>query len=107
MIAVALKVNEKALKGNFNCVMPTTPKDDLFDEYDQTRKDNFMNNLADFIADARKAIDEEKNQFRASRLWQKHLGNTYFPDGEDVNEDTTDASKLSQTIGSARPYYAG
>lgn len=97
---------EKTLKRDFKCVMPTTPKDDLFDEYTEAREENFMNNLADFIADARKAVDEEKNQLRASRLWQKHLGSTYFPDGEDVDEKATDASRMSQTIGTARPYYA-
>lgn len=98
---------EKALKKKFKCVMPTTPKDDLFDEYDDTREENFMNNLTSFIVDARKAVDDEKNQLAASRLWQKYLGSTYFPDGEDVNESATDASKLSQTIGTAKPYYAG
>ncbi len=97
---------EKELKKNFKCIMPTTPKDDLFEEYEQSRKDNFMNNLSAFISDARKAVDEEKNQLKASRLWQKHLGNVYFPDGEDVMESSTDASRLTQTIGTARPYYA-
>lgn len=96
---------EKELKKSFKCTMPTTPKDDLFEEYEQSRKDNFMNNLSVFISDARKAVDE-KNQLKASRLWQKHLGSIYFPDGEDVAESSADTARLTQTIGTARPYYA-
>ncbi|MCD4664442.1 MAG: hypothetical protein K8R68_04160 [Bacteroidales bacterium] len=69
----------------FKCFMPTTPKDDLFEDYDDTRKNNFLENLDDFIEDADKAI-EEKNQLKASKLWQKHLGDR-FPLGEDEDID--------------------
>jgi len=107
---VALKYTliemEKELKpaGKFKCLMPTTPKDNLFENYDESRKNNFMNNLASFVTDAKKAVDEEKNQLKASNLWKKHLGNR-FPDGEDSDEKTSNASLLSSTIGSARPYF--
>ncbi|TNE81394.1 MAG: hypothetical protein EP332_04545 [Bacteroidetes bacterium] len=108
---VALKFTliaiETALKKEFKCIMPTTPKDDLFVDYDKIRKENFLNNLADFIADAKKAVDEEKNRLKASRLWQRHLGKTYFPEGEDEDEKASSASLLTGVIGSAKPYYAG
>lgn len=94
---------EKELKKEFKCVMPTTPKEDLFEGYDQTRKDNFMNNLAAFVEDAKKAVDTEKNQLKASRLWQKHLGDR-FPDGKDEDEKDINAASLSSTIGSSKPY---
>jgi hypothetical protein len=94
---------EKALKLNFACYMPTTPKDNLFRDYTDAKRKNFMSNLSSFIADATKAIDEEKNQLKASRLLQKHLGNR-FPDGEDKDESETSAKSLSGTIGTARPY---
>ena len=97
---------ENKLKARFECKMPTTPKDDLFAGYDQTRKDNFMNNLSTFITDARKAVDEEKNQLKSSRLWQKHFGDTYFPDGKDEDEKAANATTLGAVIGNARPYYA-
>lgn len=96
---------ERKLKADFKCVMPTTPKDDLFVDYDNNRKNNFMNNLAAFIEDARKAVDEEKNQLKASRLWQKHFGEKYFPDGKDENENTINTNSLSSVIGAAKPYY--
>ncbi|HEX8331999.1 MAG TPA: CBASS cGAMP synthase [Segetibacter sp.] len=106
---VALKYTlieiEQEIKQVFQCVMPTTPKDNIFKDYDASRKDNFMTNLADFIADAKKAVDEEKNQLKASRLWQKHFGSKYFPNGEDVAETATNASLLSSTIGNSKPYF--
>ncbi|MBI9062695.1 MAG: hypothetical protein JEZ14_11975 [Marinilabiliaceae bacterium] len=95
---------ETALKSNFKCVMPTTPKDDLFLDYDDTRERNFMNNLADFIKDAKSAIDE-KNEAKACKLWRKHLGDKYFPEGEDKDEETTNSSSLAGIIGGAIPYY--
>lgn len=96
---------EKALKSNFQCLMPTTPKDDLFADYDASREDKFMQNLAAFIVDAKKAVDDEKNQLRASRLWQKHFGNLYFPDGEDKDERDLSAATFTNVIDSSRPYY--
>lgn len=98
---------EKALKKSFSCKMPTTPKDDLLEDYDDNREANFMSNLEAFIADAKKAVDEEKNNKSASKLWQKHFGKTYFPDGVDEEESPVDSTKLSSTIGITRPYYNG
>lgn len=96
---------EKELKQDFKCVMPTTPYDNLFADYDEVRKKNFMDNLAAFIVDAKNAVDEEKNQLKASRLWQKHFGNTYFPDGKDEDERAASASSLIGVIGTSKPYY--
>ncbi len=94
---------ETALNTKFECRMPTTPKDDLFDGYSETKRDNFMNKLRDFIADAKKAIDE-KNQLKASRLWKKHLGDR-FPDGEDKDENEDDTSALKAAASQSRPYH--
>jgi hypothetical protein len=94
---------EKELKRTFKCVMPTTPKDDLFENYSETKKNNFLDNLSKFIEDAKKAI-EEKNKLKASKLWKKHLGDR-FPEGEDEDEETSSGAKLISTIGASRPYY--
>ncbi|MFN8865098.1 MAG: cyclic GMP-AMP synthase DncV-like nucleotidyltransferase [Flavobacteriales bacterium] len=106
---VALKFTlieiERVLKLNFQCVMPTTPKDDLFGDYDETRRENFMSNLASFKADAKTAVDEENNQLKASRLWQKHLGKTYFPDGKDEDQDTSGREAMKSVIGTSKPYF--
>lgn len=88
----------------FKCVMPTTPGDNLFEGYTQKRKEDFLNNLSNFISDAKKAVDEEKNQLKASELWQKHLGKKYFPDGKDEEDAAVNAKSLGKTIGDAKPY---
>ncbi len=111
---VALKFTliemENSLKNNFMCYMPTTPKDNLFRDYDKkqqdniaTRKENFLNNLSAFISDAKSAVDNEKNQYKASRLWKKHLGDR-FPAGEDKDEEETRAASLRPIIGTQKPY---
>lgn len=96
---------EKDLKKSFKCIMPTTPKDDLLADYSEDRKNNFLKRLADFISDAKRAVDEEQNQLKASKLWQKHLGKLYFPDGEDKDEERVSASHLTAAIGSSKPYF--
>lgn len=106
---VALKFTliaiEAELKKQFRCIMSTTPNDNLFDDYDDKRQKNLMDNLAAFITDAKAAVNDEKNQLKASRLWQKHFGKTYFIDGKDEDEKTSSASFLTGTIGTAKPYY--
>lgn len=97
---------EKTLKKKFECIVPATPKDDIFADYDETRKKNFMDNLSSFITDAKKAVDEEKNQLKASKLWQKYLGDR-FPDGEDKNEENANAKSVAAVAGTSKPYYAG
>lgn len=85
-----LREIKKTLAQKFECIVPVTPKDDLFADYDATRKTNFLTNLDNFLTDAEAAL-KEPNHLKASRLWQKHLGNR-FPDGEDKNEQSNSNS---------------
>ncbi|MEP6676797.1 MAG: CBASS cGAMP synthase [Ferruginibacter sp.] len=94
---------ENDLKLNFKCVMPTTPKDDIFKDYDTARQENFLNNLSAFITDAKSAVETEKNQLKASKLWKKHLGDR-FPEGEDKDEDEVRSACLSGIIGNQKPF---
>jgi hypothetical protein len=96
-----LKEIRKALNIKFKCIVPATPYDDLFENYDQTRKDNFLSNLDNFIEDADKALLEE-NELKASRLWRKHLGNR-FPEGEDKN--SAKSAVLTSIMGGASTSY--
>jgi len=73
------------LDKKFECTVPATPYDDLFADYDDTRKNNFLTNLDSFIEDAKKAVDES-NQLSASKLWRKHFGGK-FPEGADEDID--------------------
>lgn len=94
---------ESALKAKFECMMPTTPGDDLFSDYSETKRDNFLNNLKDFISDAKSAINEP-NQRKASLLWKKHLGNR-FPEGEDKDDNQSNSDSLRSLAGNSRPYF--
>ncbi len=67
---------EDMLDTKWECFMPTYPEDDLFEEYDDTFRKNFMKGLGTFVEDAEEALktdDEEK----ASKLWHKHLGDRF------------------------------
>ena len=62
-----------------------------------------MNNLSAFIADAKKAVDDENNKQTASLLWRKHLGDR-FPIGADEDEKQANAEKILPIIGNSKPY---
>jgi hypothetical protein len=79
-----LKAIKADLKGEWKCIMPTTPQDDLTKKHSDELQRNFFTAIDDFIIDADKAVDNEKNQLSASKLWRYHLG-TRFPEG--LNED--------------------
>ena len=96
--------DRKSLIDKFKCVMPTVPYDDLFSDYDDNRKNNFLENLNTFIEDAKKAI-EEPNQLKSSKLWKKHLGDR-FPLGidEDIESKENDLKKIASSILSGSAY---
>ena len=86
-----LKEIKSSLDRDFSCIVPGTPYDKLFEDYDDDRKNKFLSELDKFIQDANKAI-EEKNKKKASLLWRKHLGNR-FPEAPDEDEEA--ASRLN------------
>lgn len=94
---------ERRLKISFRCEMPTTPKDDLFEDYSEVKRKNFMDNLSAFIADSKTAIDEP-NHLKSSRLWRKHLGDR-FPLGEDKSDNNS--KTFTKTASTSKPYYYG
>jgi hypothetical protein len=95
-----LKEIKKALDSKFQCIVPAVPNDDLFADYDETRKNNFLEALNSFIDDAEKALKEE-NQLSASKLWRKHLGDR-FPEGEDKKEESNSSYATSIAAGASR-----
>ena len=80
-----LKAIQDELKSSFTCVMPVTPNDDLLVRFTSKQQQDFLAELDAFVDDAKKAINEP-NQRKASKLWQKHLGDR-FPLGEDADVD--------------------
>lgn len=91
----ALRALLKAIRTDFKrewkCTMPTTPQDDLLSKCGPELKRNFFDALDDLIADADEAVDTEKNQLAASKLWRHHLG-ARFPDGLDEDVDAKEAT---------------
>ncbi len=88
-----LKEIKRVLKIKFECVVPAVPNDDLFANYDDAKKQSILQRLDDFITDAEAAL-EEKNELKASRLWQKHLSER-FPEGEDKNQESNNDGTLA------------
>ena len=95
-----LKEIKKTLDIKFECIVPAVPNDDLFANYDETRKNNFLTALSNFIDDAEKALKEE-NQLSASKLWKKHLRDR-FPEGEDKKEETKSQYAAAIAVGAAK-----
>lgn len=93
-----LKEIRSSQKTSWTCVMPTTPKDDLLENY-RGDKDYFFEVIDSFIKNANQAIDEENNQLKASKLWRNHLG-SYFPLGEDkdVDKQAKSLASVASTI---------
>jgi len=94
---ISLKNTLEAIQNGLNnqwvCRMPTEPKDDLFEDYSDTRKKNFLDALEKFIQDATKALEEENYQ-DASKKWRKHLSKERFPLGKDeIDENQKQANK--------------
>ncbi len=82
---------QETLKNNFECIIPATPNDDLFENYDSKRKSDFLDNLSAFLKDAEEAVENEPNQLQSSKLWRNHLGEN-FPLGKDENVDKKEAA---------------
>lgn len=63
--------------GKFECKRPTTPKgEDLFANYSDTKRDNFLNQLSNFVTSAQQAINGN-NTKESCLKWQKHFGDRF------------------------------
>lgn len=91
----------------FKCLRPTTPVgEDVFQEYSDTRKANFLNALESLLDDMVRA-DEEKNFQEASEILRKNQFGSRFPLGEDKNEgkkSATLAAALGAVAIAPKPY---
>jgi hypothetical protein len=99
--------SELSRTGGFKCLRPTTPVgEDVFQEYSETRKTNFLNALESLLGDMERA-DEEKNFREASEILRNNQFGSRFPLGEDKDEDKKSAT-LAAALGAAgikpKPY---
>jgi len=101
------KIDEELNKvDGFKCKRPTVPVEDVFANYSEIRKTNFLNTLSSLLTDLDRAKDE-KNFKKASEILRDNQFGERFPLGEDAKE--VDKSKnLGTAIGSAaitpKPY---
>lgn len=82
-----------SVENGFKCPRPTFPEgEDLFKEYSETRKNNFLNELKSFKNDAERALNC-KNQKEACEKWQKHFGPRFScSTAKDEDEDARQKS---------------
>jgi hypothetical protein len=93
--------------GGFQCLRPTTPKgEDVFADYSETRKKNFLNRLSSLVEACQKA--EQENNFKtASEYLIKEFGDR-FPKGEDKDVRTKSRELSGAIAGSGithKPYH--
>lgn len=79
---------ELSAEDGFHCYRPTFPKgEDLFENYAETRKNEFLKQLKSFKEDAERAIANKKPR-EACLKWQKHLGDRFCcSTAKDEDED--------------------
>ncbi|MFW5803630.1 MAG: cyclic GMP-AMP synthase DncV-like nucleotidyltransferase [bacterium] len=98
------KIDEELNKeGGFKCIRPTAPIEDVFANYSEIRKTNFLTTLSNLLTDLDRARDE-KNFKKASEILRKNQFGERFPLGEDTDEENK-SRKLGAAIGatSVRP----
>ncbi len=104
-----IKEIQRVLTNRFECLRPTTPKgENVFDDFSETRKNDFMNALNSLINDCEKA-KVEKNYKKATEHIRKHFGDR-FPLGKDKDENSS-SNNLSSLLGTTtikpKPYAKG
>jgi hypothetical protein len=68
-----------------SCYAPVEPFDDVTAKLSIDQKNRFREELDNFCAAAKKAIEED-NQLKSSKMWRKYLGDR-FPEGVDEDLD--------------------
>lgn len=96
--------DELSSENGFHCYRPTFPEnEDLFKNYSETRKNNFLTELKAFKNDAEKAI-ASKNQYDGCVRWQKHFGERFScSTAKDIDEDASQ-QRFSGTINKNSQY---
>ncbi|MFK7806973.1 MAG: cyclic GMP-AMP synthase DncV-like nucleotidyltransferase [Saprospiraceae bacterium] len=94
-------------RDGFKCYRPTTPSnEDVFENYSETRKSNFLNTLTSLKNDCIKASEENNFKTASIILRNNQFGNR-FPLGEDKDEKTR-SNNLKNSLGTAiikpKPY---
>lgn len=92
------------LNAKWECIMPSTPNDDLLAGYNYAFQINFMNRLANLINDGKKAL-EESSEYEASKLWKEHMGTRYPLASREAKIGNRAA--LGAIVANNKPYFNG
>lgn len=91
----------------FKCIRPTTPStENIFEDYSDTRKSNFLSALKSLKDDCNKA-SEEKNFKKASEILKNNQFGNRFPLGDDKDEESKSNAlrdSLASSIIPPKPY---
>jgi len=103
-----IKAIKASLDEKFECIRPTTPEgEDVFADYSDTRKSDFLTRLDNLISACEKA-SAETNTKAACEYLRKQFGDR-FPLGKDEDERDTSSSLsagLSAAVITPKPYYS-
>lgn len=101
-----VKSIKNTLQNTFECLRPTTPKNEnLFEEYSETRKNNFLDNLDSLLKACENAADES-NFKEASKYYRSVFGDR-FPYGKDEEQESKAQSiynSFSKSDNKPKPY---
>ena len=99
--------NELNKYGGFKCLRPTTPEgEDVFANYSEQRKNNFLTTLKSLLDDLDR-VKSENNFKKASEILRNHQFGDRFPLGEDKTEEEKSSalkSTLATAIVAPKPY---
>lgn len=94
------------LRIEFKCVRPTEPVEDVFADYSESRKSNFLRTLESLVNDCDRA-NTEKNFKKASEILRGNQFGDRFPLGEDKTEDEKSKALVSSIVSTGivhKPY---
>ncbi len=92
--------NSLSSYNGFKCLRPTTPKgENVFADYSDTRKSDFLTQLKNLLNDCDKAKDEKNFKKASEYLRDKQFGDR-FPKGDDVDEKSQ-KKQMSDTLKTA------
>jgi hypothetical protein len=100
-----ISIDKELNKSNgFKCIRPTTPEgEDVFENYSETRKNNFLTTLKSLKDDCIKASEENNFKAASEILINKQFGSR-FPKGEDKEEESkSNALKESLAAAAIKP----
>ncbi|MFD1954103.1 CBASS cGAMP synthase [Paenibacillus thailandensis] len=98
LVATAKEIHN-TLSESFSLVRPVVPGEELFDNWSETRRSNFLNKLEDLIKKGGEAL-ENQDKTEASKKWRKIFGSR-FPEYQPPEDENKGSNSAIQTTSAA------